>query len=91
MSDYQRSSDTMIEKLLDSQEKQTAVLAALDERTRGMDSNIKRINGNIAEVWVALHKVEERASTLEQWRSGIVAVYSTAWAVFLAWLKWDSK
>jgi hypothetical protein len=64
------------------------LLGRLDERTEGIDDNLKRINGSIADLWKANHSLSKRTSHLEQWRSGIIAVTSAAWAGLTAYLGW---
>ena len=86
-----RYSDKLIEKVADSQADQLTLLGRIDERTKGTDEDVKRINGSITELWKAHDKLRGRTDSLEQWRSGIIAVTSAAWAGLMAWLKFGDK
>lgn len=73
-----RYSDKLIEQVAEAVEEHGKLLGRVDERTEGTQRDVARINGNIAELWKAHNRLENRTGTLETWRSYIVGAYTAA-------------
>lgn len=73
-----RYSDKLIEQVHDAVKEQGELLVRVSVLGESTQKDIARINGNVAELWKAHSRLENRTTALEKWRSYIVGAYTAA-------------